>query len=72
MNQRFQRAALIAEAARLESYINQQLDLAYSNYRALPSDTPESFAQKLQTRYQALGECRETANKLRLLVWNLE
>jgi len=72
MNQRFQRAALIAEAARLESYINQQLDLTYRITQELPADVPSQFAHKLMHRYQRLGECREVANSLRQLLWNLE
>ena len=72
MTERFQRAALIAEAARLESYINQQLDLTYRVCNDLPLNTPSHLSTKFRARYQKLGECREAANELRKLIWDLD
>jgi len=72
MTERFQRAALIAEAARLESYINQQLDLTFRILQDLPLDTPSHLSAKFRQRYQGLNKCREAANELRKLVWDLD
>jgi hypothetical protein len=72
MTKRFQRFALIAEAARLESYINKQLDLTYSQMYAFPKDGNVQLYERLQTRYHSLGQCREKANQLRGMIWDLD
>jgi hypothetical protein len=72
MNKRFQRFALISEAARLESYLNQQLDLTYTQLNELDVPPGSKVADRLQYRYDQLGKCREKANELRGMIWNLD
>jgi len=72
MTERFQRSALIAEAARMESYINQQLGLAIRTVQELPADAPEKVRTRFQTRWDQLERCRVHANQLREMVWDLD
>jgi len=72
MNQRFQRAALIAEAARLESYIQQQLTFTFAQLRDAQAAGYDIQVRRLQPRFDQLDICRAHCNELRTLLWNLE
>jgi len=72
MTERFQRWALVSEAARLEQYIIDQQGVNDRLISQSPQPLSAKLEQKLNERSLQLEKCRETANALRLLVWALD
>ena len=72
LNERFQRAALIAEAARLEHALDMQLGVTIRAHQAAEDANVTALIERLSARRNQLQHCRELANQLRSEVWQLE
>jgi hypothetical protein len=72
MTERFQRAALLAESARLEHHIQDQQSLTDRQLAESQDRGISAVVERLDDRAKQLEKCRSLANELRMQLWDLD
>ena len=69
---RFPRASLVANAAALESRINQLMDQTQVKIEEAEDRGMEIARRKLHRRHHTLDNARQLVNDARIILWQLE